>query len=53
MCWLFIAAIATEAYLKADVLSTVLRKSVAFLRQGNALTMQVGALTMQANALTM
>jgi AraC family transcriptional regulator len=33
LCWLLIAAIATEAYLKADVLSTVLRKSVAFPMQ--------------------
>ena len=33
-------------------LSTVLRKFVAFLMQGNALTMQADALTMQADALT-
>ena len=34
-------------------LSTVLRKFVAFLMQGNALTIQAEALTMQADALAL
>ena len=46
-------AIAFIELMKQSILSTALRKSVAFLMQANALTMQADALTMQANALTM